>query len=102
MGKVATTFGLCIYPFLSISVANALVGGPNTYSGDHKIPDCSLHLLYLLVLLGHTTFYNTSPPHCSNASVDHYCLWNQIQISEPKVQGLLRVDFNSLFYHCSP
>ena len=49
--EIASNFELCNYPFLSISMANALVGALNTYSRDHKVLNCFLPLFYILVHL---------------------------------------------------
>jgi len=49
--EVASSFELCNYPFLSISMANALVAALSTYSRDYKVLSYSQSFFYILVHL---------------------------------------------------
>lgn len=49
--EVASSFELCNYPFLSISMANALAAALSTYSRVCKVLNCSQSFLYILVHL---------------------------------------------------
>lgn len=44
--EVASSFELCNYPFLSISMANALAAALSTYSRDGKVFNCSVLFLH--------------------------------------------------------
>lgn len=49
--EVASSFELCNYPFLSISMTNALAAALSTYSRDDRVLNCSQSFFYILVHL---------------------------------------------------